>query len=254
MAEIVRAALATQRRRHAVSRAVAGTLVLWAGLPALAGGCGRGGSAAGESGKPEQIHGSDNRHVPARAPAPAGRAGAETGLEAPPAAAATPSDGLGDPRERRVRPKAVIGGCGLGCSTPEAALSLLLAQLQSQDRQTALQPLFEWSLLRVDGEELGARWASLWGDPGQHAARQQQIDQWLGRWSSWVERQSDPQGWAAMRKSGIRLRQIDEATAEVWLRHPPLRQDETAPLWRLELKLRGGEWLVAAIDHRPVQP
>jgi hypothetical protein len=57
-----------------------------------------------------------------------------------------------------------------------------------------------------------------------------------------------------MRKSGIRLRQIDEGTAEVWLRHPPLRQDETAPLWRLELKLRGGEWLVAAIDHRPVQP
>ena len=175
-------------------------------------------------------------------------------VAAPAAAAATPSDGLGDPRERRVRPKAVIGGCGLGCSTPEAALSLLLAQLQSQDRQTGLQPLFEWSLLRVDGEELGARWASLWGDPGQHAARQQQIDQWLGRWSSWVERQSDPQGWAAMRKSGIRLRQIDEGTAEVWLRHPPLRQDETAPLWRLELKLRGGERLVAAIDHRPVQP
>lgn len=254
MAEIARAASATQRRRLAVGRAVAGSLALWAGLLALAGGCGRGGSAAGESGKPEQIHRSDNRHVPVPVPAPAGRAASETGGEALPAAAATPSDGLGDPRERRVRPKAVIGGCGVGCSTPEAALSLLLAQLQSQDRQTALQPLFEWSLLRVDGEELGARWASLWGDPGQHAARQQQIDEWLGRWSSWVERLSDPQGWAAMRKNGIRLRQIDAGTAEVWLRHPPLRQDETAPLWRLELKLRGEEWLVAAIDHRPVQP
>ncbi len=250
MAECARASSATQRCGRAAGRSAAGNLVLWAALLALASGCGRGGSALGDSGKPEQKHESDNRHVPV----PAGRAAAVTGLAAPPAAAATPSDGLGDPRERRVRPKAVIGGCGVGCSTPEAALSLLLAQLQSQDRQTALQPLFEWSLLRVDGEELGARWASLWGDPGQHAARQQQIDEWLGRWSSWVERLSDPQGWAAMRKNGIRLRQIDEGTAEVWLRHPPLRQDETAPLWRLELKRRGEEWLVAAIDHRPVQP
>lgn len=211
----------------------------------LLGACGRGEQGAEKSDKPQQNHGSDTRLAPVRAP---------TEPQAALPAAATPSDGLGDPRERRVRPKAVIGGCGLGCSTPEAALSLLLAQLQSQDRVGALQPLFEWSLLRVDGEELGARWASQWADPGQHPARQQEIDQWLGRWSSWVERQSDPQGWAQMRKRGIRLQPLDEARAEVWLRHPPLRQDETAPVWRLELRLRGGEWLVAAIDHRPPQP
>lgn len=210
----------------------------------LLGGCGR---DAAKSENPQQSHGSDTRLTPVRTPA-------EPRAALPAAAAATPSDGLGDPRERRVRPKAVIGGCGLGCSTPEAAVSLLLAQLQSQDRVGALQPLFEWSLLRVDGEELGARWASQWADPGQHPARQQEIDQWLGRWSGWVERQTDPQGWALMRKRGIRLQQLDESRAEVWLRHPPLRQDETAPVWRLELRLRGGEWLVAAIDHRPAQP
>lgn len=214
-------------------------------VAATALGCGRGGAAAIDENPPSK-HGSDTSPAPVGVPVGA--------AEVPVPAGASPTQGMGDPRERRVRPPAVIGGCGLGCSTPEAAVSLLLAQLQSQDRVAALRPLFEWSLLQVDGEALGAGWAALWADPNQHGLRQQQIDQWLGRWSGWVERQSDPQGWATMRKRGIRLRTIDAATAEVWLRHPPLRQDETAPLWRLELRLRGAEWLVAAIDHRPAQP
>lgn len=168
-----------------------------------------------------------------------------------PSVGSEPNQGLGDPLARRKRPPAVIGGCGLGCSTPEAAVSLWLTQLQSQDRVAGLRPLVDWSVLTVDGEELGARWATLWADPGQHIERARQIDEWLARWSGWVERQTDPQGWAAMRKSGVRLTQLDARTAQVMLRHPPLQADETAAQWRLVWQLRGEEWLLASIDHRP---
>ncbi len=169
-------------------------------------------------------------------------------IGSPPAGA---NQGLGDPLDRRKRPAPIIGGCGLGCSTPEAAVSLWLAQLQSQDRVTGLRSLVDWSVLTVDGEELGARWATLWADPSQHPERARQIDEWLARWSRWVERLADPQGWAAMRKNGVRLTQVDERTAQVMLRHPPLQADETAAQWRLVWHLRGEEWLLASIEHRP---
>jgi hypothetical protein len=168
-----------------------------------------------------------------------------------PSVGSEPNQGLGDPLARRKRPQAIIGGCGLGCSTPEAAVSLWLTQLQSQDRVAGLRPLVDWSVLVVDGDELGARWATMWADPGQHLERARQIDEWLARWSGWVERLADPQGWAAMRKNGVRLTQVDERTAQVILRHPPLQADETAAQWRLVWRLRGEEWLLASIEHRP---
>lgn len=121
---------------------------------------------------------------------------------------------------------------------------------------TALRPLFEWSLLEVDGEPLGPRWADLWTDPGQHAARSGQIDAWLARWSSWVDRIADPQGWAQLRGRGIRVQRLEGVPDRVvvTLRRPQLRDDTTGTEWRLDLTLRGDEWLISRIDHRPASP
>ena len=207
------------------------------------------GRTAMHSDKPEPSNSLDTASPPS-ASLSTGAASAGTGSGE--SAKADPNQGLGDPLERRKRPPAVIGGCGLGCSTPEAAVSLWLAQLQSQNRVDGLRPLFDWSVLRVDGEELGARWAGMWADSSQQPERKREIDAWLARWSAWVERLANPQGWPAMRKNGVCLTLLDARTAQVLLRHPPLQADETGPQWRLVWQLRGEEWLLATIEHRPV--
>jgi hypothetical protein len=150
---------------------------------------------------------------------------------------------------RQGEASAATGGCGLACSTAEAAVSYFLTQLRHQDRVTALRPLFDWPHLQVDGEQLGARWTA---DGG--AAQQRSIDAWLGDWSAWVDRIVDPQGgWATLRSSGIRLRPDGEDRAVVQLQLPALRPAGggtiVAPRWTLVWQRRGDEWLVQAIDH-----
>lgn len=105
--------------------------------------------------------------------------------------------------------------------------------------------------MQVDGQNLGDRWQTLWEDPTRHALRDREIEQWLSAWSSWPDRIEQTQGWGQMRSSGVQLRQPDPDTANVLLRHPPLRDDATEALWRLQGRRRGDEWLLAAIDHRP---
>lgn len=177
-------------------------------------------------------------------------------VQAPAPAAKTaidPTLGLGDKAERRRRPPAVIGGCGKACSTPEGAVSFLLVQLQSQRRTENLRPLFDWSVLTVDGKDLGNGWSELWAEPNRHADRAAQIDAWIAGWSGWVDRATAPHAWAQMTSTGIRLR-MDPANpqrAVVQVRHPPLGPEAGEPVWRWVFGLRGDEWLVVAIDHRP---
>lgn len=166
-------------------------------------------------------------------------------------ASPTPVSGLGPKADRRRLRPAVIGGCGPACSTPEAAVTFWLLQFKSPDRVAAMRPLYEWSLLQVDGENLGDHWAQLWSDDSQHAQRQQEIDAWLVKWTAWTDRVVSEHGFAQMRSTGIQLRQVDADHAVVQLRHPLLRDDTTLPLWRLTWQRRGDEWLLAKIEHRP---
>lgn len=170
---------------------------------------------------------------------------------APSAATAADHSGLGPKAERRRRAPSVIGGCGRICSTPESAVAFLFVQLQSQRRTEDLRPLFDWSVLKVDGQDLGSRWSALWAEPHRHGERQLQIDAWISQWSTWVDHISDPTGYAAMRSRGIQLRisATDPHQALVSVRRPRLTTDPTEALWRLTWGLRGDEWLVTAIDH-----
>ncbi len=170
-----------------------------------------------------------------------------------PAAATDPTLGLGPKADRRRRPPAVIGGCGKACSTPEAAVSFLLVQLQSQRRVESLRPLFDWSLLAVDGADLGNGWAELWADPNRHGERAAQIDAWIAGWSTWVDKVTDPHALARVTSTGIRLR-MDPANSQravVHVRHPLSDPAAGEPVWRWVFGQRGDEWLVVAIDHKP---
>ena len=172
---------------------------------------------------------------------------------APSPTSAEVESGLGSQGERRKPRPAIIGGCAESCASPELAVSFFMTQLQHQERLSALRPLFEWSLLEVDGEALGPRWANLWSDPLQHAERDHQIDQWLLTWSAWIDRVDDPTGFGRARATGIRLQRPQGVSDRVVVtfRHPHMRNDTSDPSWRIEWTLRGYEWLVSRIDHRP---
>ena len=161
---------------------------------------------------------------------------------------------MGPIGDRRHRPRAIIGGCKERCADPEQTAALLFERLGKGDPAKLLHPLFEWSLLVVDGERLGEGWANLWADPSRHGERQQQIDAWLRSWAAWTERVVEKDGLARLRAGGVEIVTVtagEEPTARFGLRHPRLRDDTTAPVWRIELSLRGYEWLVSRIEHRP---
>ncbi|MBI5610740.1 MAG: hypothetical protein HY902_17820 [Deltaproteobacteria bacterium] len=169
------------------------------------------------------------------------------------AVAAVPDSAWLTPRPEVVRPPEPLqlGGCGRACESPESAVSFLLTQLTSPDAATLLRPLIDWSLLVVDDRDLGTHWAMQWADPAQRAAREAEITAFLAEWTRWPGRSLQADGWGRMRGSGIQLRLQDEQTAVVRLRHPPLRDDATEPVWQLQWHKRGAEWLLSGIDHQP---
>ncbi|MBM4345072.1 MAG: hypothetical protein FJ100_17010 [Deltaproteobacteria bacterium] len=164
-----------------------------------------------------------------------------------------PTLGLGSKAERRKRPPAIIGGCGAACATPEAAVRFLVDQMQTTHRMEALRSVFDWSLLTVDGKDLGNGWADLWAEPSRHRERAAQIDAWIANWSRWADRVTEPQDWARMASTGIRVRldPHNPQRAVVQVQHPPLGPAGGAAVWRWVFGLRGDEWLVVAIDHAP---
>ena len=158
--------------------------------------------------------------------------------------------------ERRKPKRPVIGGCVEACETPDKAVGLLFDALGQKDakvRVEALQPLFDWSILQVDGTDKGSRWAEMWGDHKQRGARLQEIDLWLQQWSSWVGRIDETDGLVKARMGGVKIKPLPGRTdvVEVAIRHPRLRDDKTESTWRLEWTRRGYEWLVSRIDHVP---
>ena len=155
--------------------------------------------------------------------------------------------------ERRKPRPAVIGGCEERCEQPQAAVELLFEKLLEEHRVAGLYASFDWSLLEVDGEELGARWSAMWGRLAQREVRQQQIDQWLQQWSAWVDAIGDRDEIVRSRMTGIEFRALPGRSdvVEVSYRHPKLAKPRGEAIWRLYLTRRGYEWLVSRIDHSP---
>ncbi len=155
--------------------------------------------------------------------------------------------------ERRKPRPAVIGGCEERCERPEGAVELLFEKLLDERRVQGLYASFDWSLLEVDGEDLGARWSGMWGRLDRREVRRKQIDQWLRNWSAWVGEVDDRDEIVRSRITGIELRALPDRSdvVEVSYRHPKLAKPRGEAIWRLHLTRRGYEWLVSRIDHSP---
>lgn len=170
----------------------------------------------------------------------------------------TVEDELSGYRERRKQRPAIIGGCRERCETPEAAIANFLDRLQrGDDAARALHECFEWSLLVVDGQPRGARWAEMWARPTAHATRREEIAAWLDDWSRFAT--TAPKAALASAAATARLLP-DESPADerVFSWRPPPGPDGEAPrgesTWRMTLHKRGHEWLISEIQHAPSRP
>ncbi len=153
-------------------------------------------------------------------------------------------------RQRRKPLPAVIGGCAEACATPEAAAGALLTALGSPEPAQAARQLFDWSLLEVDGDAHGERWAELWGDVRKHDERNRAIATWLSGWLAQFKGASQAQ-LAASRARGVSFRKLPGRSDVMEMRWRPPVTKRGEREWRVLWTLRGYEWLISRVDHEP---
>jgi len=234
-------------------------LILLAPALLIAPACGKKGSdstvkTARDHSKKAQNHGKKDRTA-AKKPETAGAAAADPakGSESIDPAASTSATADEIMGERRNRKPAIIGGCAESCATPAKLVGLLFEGFTARDRVDKLRGLFDWSMLEVDGDKKGDRWALMWADLRQRSKRDDEIHAWLKGWASWVDRIEDKHALVAARMNGIGLQPLpgrNDVVAIVF-KHPRLRDDATEQSWRLLATRRGYEWLISRIDHAP---
>jgi hypothetical protein len=166
----------------------------------------------------------------------------------PPKAPIAPS-AIG-PRPKR---EVLVGGCMDRCATPKLALENFLTASLSGDVD-AVRPFVNTAILTHGGVRHGDRWAQLFMER-QPAERRTDIDKWLKNWVAWTDRISDPADRQASSLARLSAVESNQRRHVVDYARPSLEPDfgarELAPTWRLTLKPRGLEWLVAEIDDRP---
>lgn len=136
------------------------------------------------------------------------------------------------------------------CERPEDSFRTALRLLLQEKGLAAVKPYFETSVLVHNGKALGTRWAQLFTEQ-KLAERNDEIDQWLQQWMSWVADIVDPADKKKF-ETGIKVVESNQKRYVVLYEHPQLKPSSTVqmrgPVWRIVLKPRGLEWLIAEID------
>jgi hypothetical protein len=157
-------------------------------------------------------------------------------------------------RAARPRRPILVGGCLEVCESPEEALFQFLSSALQGKGKKAVARFVDTSLLVYNGRQLGRGWATLWGQR-KLAERQESIDKWLIKWLAWTHRIVDPQDRSERAiQEAVRVIEQDQSHYVVAFHRPELRESpgggSTAMRWRIVLKPRGLEWLIANIDDR----
>ncbi|MCB9737649.1 MAG: hypothetical protein H6747_00100 [Deltaproteobacteria bacterium] len=233
--------------RTLFTRAALGPLVTTLVLLVATLGCGRSPAPSQPAAQPAAAAVAAAAAQPAPAPAAATATAEAAGAKTAAAEAAAYS-------QRRVRKRAVIGGCEESCETPTALLRTLIAGLQLQageQRRNALHGLFEWSQLIEDGEERGEHWSDLWGEPTQHATRMREIEAFLDRFARVADGDRGAATLARWQGDGLTIRPVANRSdlQSVAVRMPDGSDGEA--LWRFTLVRRGWEWLVGEVERQP---
>ena len=142
----------------------------------------------------------------------------------------------------------LVGGCMDDCDRPAKALTHVIEAALSRD-PSAVKRYVDTSLLVHDGRDHGKEWGELYL-AGKLDERRESIEKWLKDWLTWVDRVLDP---ADLGKApAVTVIEENQHRYVVDYRHPDLSSAgrATGGVWRIVLKTRGLEWLVAEIQER----
>ena len=154
------------------------------------------------------------------------------------------------PVPKNIKRDKLVGGCMESCERPENAIRTVIRLLLQEKGLAAVKPYFETSVLVHNGKRLGSRWAQLFTEQ-KLAERNTEIDEWLTGWISWVGDIVDPADKQKF-EIGIKVAESNQKRYVILYEHPQLKSSSSVlargPVWRIVLKPRGLEWLIAEID------
>lgn|GEM_PF-3846660 len=157
---------------------------------------------------------------------------------------------LAMPPKRVPRP-ILVGGCLESCERPEDAVHHFIGHVLRLERdEEVVRSFIDTSLLVHNETRHGDGWAELFL-AHRLADRSDSIERWLKEWLKWADLVVDPLD-RRYDDAAVKVRFKDQSQYVVDYQRPDLRDDSTmrplARVWRITMKKRGLEWLVASID------
>ena len=152
---------------------------------------------------------------------------------------------------KRVPRPILVGGCLESCERPGDAVHHFIAHVLRLERDEKLiRSFIDTSLLVHNDTRHGDGWAELFL-AHRLVDRSDSIERWLKEWLKWADLVVDPLD-RRYDDVAVHVRFQDQSQYIIDYHRPDLRDDPTmrplARVWRITMKKRGLEWLVASIN------
>jgi hypothetical protein len=186
-------------------------------------------------------------------PADKEKSGAPPAPVIQPSPAAKPGAAAPPVMEQRPRRDILVGGCNDACDEPNEAIAGFLRACAGPDNVNNVRQYVNTAALIHNTVKHGDTWAALFMER-RLGKRRKEIDNWLNEWLGWVDRITDPADRQKV-SEGVEVVEENQQRFVANWRHPDLEPSpngvSAGPVWRIVLRKRGLEWLVAEILERP---
>lgn len=154
------------------------------------------------------------------------------------------SPASGEPARIRPMKKVpiLVGGCGGECSEPAMAVAAFLQATADPEDPDRIARFVDATTLVVDGRPLGEEWARMWREM-RAATRKDSIREAARDLAAWADGLTGDQVRAVLAAGARPVR--------VWTTEAVYDLAIPGGSWRLTLRPRGIEWLVARVERRP---
>lgn len=143
---------------------------------------------------------------------------------------------------------AMVGGCGDYCEDPKNAFRNFVRTLlrQADEGSPEFARFIDTTTLVDNGEEHGKQWAAFWMD-AKHDERNREIARWMKAYGERVGSAASRAELEGSLASGMEFRRISSTLVEITFVPPDRTGSSNSEHWRVQLGLRGLEWLVCRI-------